>query len=93
MQALTITSSPPSNSTVVNGSLELTLNAHHASKTTNTTPKFDTGGITSYLILPLNPYTLHPEMWKRKLEAVETVNFLWKWQHFDEGGRKWKRKC
>ena len=29
-------------------------------------------------------------MWKRKLEAVEAVKFLWKRKHFDE--RDWKRK-
>ena len=29
-------------------------------------------------------------MWKRKLEAVEAVNFLWKRKNFD--GRGWKRK-
>ena len=26
-------------------------------------------------------------------EAVEAVNFLWKRKHFDERGRKRKRKC
>ena len=32
-------------------------------------------------------------MWKRKLEAVEAVKFLWKRKHFDERGWKRKRKC
>jgi len=31
-----------------------------------------------------------PGMWKRKLEAVEVVKFLWKRKHFEE--RSWKRK-
>ena len=29
-------------------------------------------------------------VWKRKLEAVEVINFLWKQKHLDERG--WKRK-
>ena len=30
-------------------------------------------------------------MWKRKPEAVESVKFLWKRNHFDETYWKWKR--
>ena len=35
-------------------------------------------------------FSFEARMWKRKLEAVKVVNFLWKRKRFDERG--WKRK-